>query len=337
MNTPRVSIIIPTLNAAAYLDECLSSIRRQTLRADELEIIIADGGSTDATFEIAAKHHVDRIVDNPLRTGESGKAVAIRAARAEVLLSIDSDNVLVGDDWLERILAPFDDAGVWATQAIAFDYRSVDNALVRYTALLGAGDPLAVYVGNYDRMSALTGQWTGCPHEEEERRGWRRVTIDPRHVPTLGANGFAFRLSALTQDELARDYFFDIDVAAAVIRRGHRVVGIVDVAIRHYFCRDLSTYRRKTRRRVDDYMFHRSTGERTYPWPSARRGMVRFVVSTVLVLPIALDAARGWRRVPDSAWLLHVPVCWITLITYAWGVARGLIRPQAMDRSSWRQ
>ena len=71
-----VSVVIPTLNAEKYLDECLSSIRGQDYPQDRVEIVIADGGSTDRTLEIAAGYDV-RVVANPLRTGESGKAVGI--------------------------------------------------------------------------------------------------------------------------------------------------------------------------------------------------------------------------------------------------------------------
>lgn len=48
--TPLISIIIPTLNAADTITECLISISGQTYKA--VEIIIIDGNSTDGTVEI---------------------------------------------------------------------------------------------------------------------------------------------------------------------------------------------------------------------------------------------------------------------------------------------
>lgn len=48
--TPLISIIIATYNASRYLQECLSSIARQSFK--EIEIVIIDGGSTDGTLEI---------------------------------------------------------------------------------------------------------------------------------------------------------------------------------------------------------------------------------------------------------------------------------------------
>jgi glycosyltransferase involved in cell wall biosynthesis len=334
---PTVSVIIPTLNAAQYLDECLASIRAQDYPTDLVQVIIADAGSTDRTLVIAQSHGVDMIVPNPLRTGEAGKACALRAASGELILSVDSDNVLVGTDWLRRMVAPFGDGEVWATQALRFAYRRSDPPMFRYHALLGAGDPLAIYIGNYDRLSALTGQWTGCPHHSERRNGWIRVTLDSGAIPTLGANGFMFRRSVLPESTVNDPYFFDIDVAADLVLAGQHTIGIVDVPIRHYFCRDLRVYHRKTRRRIDDFMFHRSTGGRTYPWTRSRAGILRFVLSTVLVVPLLVDVQRGLRRVPDPAWWLHLPVCVMTLGIYAAGVLRGLRRPRELDRSNWRQ
>ena len=51
MNAPTFSIIVPTLNAAATLQACLDSIARQTY--SDFEVVLVDGGSTDATVDIA--------------------------------------------------------------------------------------------------------------------------------------------------------------------------------------------------------------------------------------------------------------------------------------------
>ena len=95
---------------------------------------------------------------------------------------------------------------------------------------------------------------------------------------------------------------------------------------------------RKTRRRTDDFFFFRSQGMRTYPWTRSQRlAVLRFILATVLVLPLLAQALRGYRRVADGAWFFHIPACWITLVVYASGTVRGLTRPAQLDRAGWSQ
>lgn len=89
MQKGLVSFVIPTLNSARTLEQCLDAILAQKPR-ERFEIVIADAGSSDATVEIAKRKGVDRIVSNPLKTGEAGKAVGIQAAQGEFIALVDS-------------------------------------------------------------------------------------------------------------------------------------------------------------------------------------------------------------------------------------------------------
>ena len=46
----KISIIVPIYNAEKYLEQCLESIKKQTLK--EIEVICVDDGSTDASPQI---------------------------------------------------------------------------------------------------------------------------------------------------------------------------------------------------------------------------------------------------------------------------------------------
>src|SRR5262249_62171671 len=111
----------------------------------------------------------------------------IHAASGDLILFVDSDNVLVGSDWLERMVAPLlEEPDAISSEALRWDYRAEDHYINRYQALTGVNDPLAIFVGNYDRYSELTGRWTDYPHRSEPREGWLRVELDPSFVPTMG-------------------------------------------------------------------------------------------------------------------------------------------------------
>jgi rSAM/selenodomain-associated transferase 2 len=90
----QVSIIIPTLNEADCLQQTL--IRLQALEQHPLEIIIVDGGSTDATRKIAARFGL-----RPLTTERPGRSVQLnagaRAAQGELLCFLHGDTWVPGN------------------------------------------------------------------------------------------------------------------------------------------------------------------------------------------------------------------------------------------------
>jgi glycosyltransferase involved in cell wall biosynthesis len=335
--TQTVSVVIPTLNSERYLDECLAALRSQDYPRDDVEVLIVDAGSTDRTLEIAERHGVDGVLENPLRTGEAGKAVGVHAARGELVCMVDSDNVIAGTDWLTRMVTPFDDPEVISSEALRWEYRREDHFINRWQALTGVNDPLALFVGNYDRYSELTGRWTDYPHRSEPRDGWVKVELDPRYVPTMGANGYIVRRSAFDAVPVG-EYLFDIDFVYDLVHAGHTKIARVDVPVRHYFCDSVERFYLKTRRRADDYFFFASQGRRSYPWTSRQRsGTADFVLSSVLVLPLLRQVARGLRRRKDPAWLFHLPACWITLAVYGVSTIRGRLAPRMLDRGRWSQ
>ena len=54
MEIPKVSIIMPSLNVAKYIRQCVESVLQQTLK--EIEVIFVDAGSTDGTVEILEEY-----------------------------------------------------------------------------------------------------------------------------------------------------------------------------------------------------------------------------------------------------------------------------------------
>lgn len=105
MAAPSVSVMIPTYNSLAYLQEAVASVLAQTMTSWEL--IVVDDGSTDGTAEWLRRLQDDRIrfVLAP-HTGNLShvRNLGLSAARARWLAFLDAD-----DRWLpsklERQLA----------------------------------------------------------------------------------------------------------------------------------------------------------------------------------------------------------------------------------------
>ena len=51
----KISVLVPTYNRAALLDESLASLEQQTLARDAFEVIVIDDGSTDDTGAVCKR------------------------------------------------------------------------------------------------------------------------------------------------------------------------------------------------------------------------------------------------------------------------------------------
>jgi glycosyltransferase involved in cell wall biosynthesis len=336
-NLPSISVLIPTLNAAKVLGSCLRSIANQDYPAEKIEIIIADGGSTDKTLEIAKRYRT-KIYQNPLKTGEAGKAVALRQARGELVVLIDSDNILPEKNWLKKMVEPFSDPEIIGSEPWEFTYRKQDGFIDRYCALMGMNDPLCYFLGNYDRRNVLSGKWTGLPVKQEDKGDWLKITLKLGAIPTIGANGTILRKSHLRGVNVG-DYLFDIDVIASLAAQKPVKFAKVKVGIIHLYCgSDVGKFIRKQTRRIRDYLYYQKIGARSYPWQKQNKaGLVKFVLACFTLLPLLYQTIKGYFKKPDSAWFFHPLACWLTLITYAQVSLLGKVTTVKMGRERWGQ
>jgi CDP-glycerol glycerophosphotransferase len=109
---PRVGVVVPIYNVEPYLEECLASIARQSIR--ELDVVLVDDGSTDASGKIAQafanRDSRFRLVSQP--NGGLGRARNVGAAqvRGTFLTFVDSDDVLP-DHALELLVGTLERTG----------------------------------------------------------------------------------------------------------------------------------------------------------------------------------------------------------------------------------
>ncbi|WP_419815172.1 glycosyltransferase family 2 protein [Glacieibacterium sp.] len=105
------AVIIPTLNEAERIGGLLAQLAK--LRSElVVEIIVTDGGSTDATRAIAGEAALTdprvRVIDNPARIQSAGINLAVAKAdrRADIIVRIDA-HAFYPDDFVPRIVAAF--------------------------------------------------------------------------------------------------------------------------------------------------------------------------------------------------------------------------------------
>lgn len=90
---PRVTIAIPAFNEEAYLEACLASLQAQDYPAALIEILVAEGRSTDGTRALLARlAGADpriRVIDNPARIQAAGLGLIVKEATGDVIVRMD--------------------------------------------------------------------------------------------------------------------------------------------------------------------------------------------------------------------------------------------------------
>jgi len=107
----RISLILTVMDEADSLPGLLDSISAQTHAPDE--IVIVDGGSTDATLDILranARRLPLNIISQPGANISQGRNAAIRASTGDIICSTDA-GVRLDASWVEELARPFTDEG----------------------------------------------------------------------------------------------------------------------------------------------------------------------------------------------------------------------------------
>ncbi|MEW6400334.1 MAG: glycosyltransferase family 2 protein [Chloroflexota bacterium] len=157
---PFVSIIVPCYNEEATIRQLLQALSAQTYSRELMEVVIADGMSTDRTLEVISAFQRDcldlpvRVEKNPGRTIPSGLNQAIRHARGEVLIRMDAHSMPI-PEYVERCVAALE-AGVGDNVGGVWEIRPGAETWIAKSISVAAAHPLGVGDAMY-RLKAQAG------------------------------------------------------------------------------------------------------------------------------------------------------------------------------------
>jgi len=344
MPVKTISIVTPTYNSIRTLSLYMDAIITQDYPHEAIEVVFVDGGSTDGTLEAIEEYKAKyktkiTVFHNPLITAEAGKALGVRNAANDIVCLLDSDNIIPYPSWLTLMMKPFEEEEIVASEPVEYTYRKEDSIINRYCALAGVNDPICIFSGNYDRFCRITNKWTQMPHEEIDKGDYLSVRFEAKKLPTIGANGFFMRRHEILES-FEGDYLFDIDILYELFSKKPNLrAAKVKTGIIHLYCPDIKTFARKQRRRIKDFLYFSSTNGRKYQWNAVGKWkIILFVLCTVTLLPLLVQAVIGFSRKPDfSAWSFHIAACWITVYVYSLETIISLFKKEAMNRKEWKQ
>jgi succinoglycan biosynthesis protein ExoA len=106
---PFVTVVMPIRNEARHIRDSLGAVLNQDYPAHRMEVLVADGMSTDATREIVRSLQGGgvevHVVDNPGRVVPTGLNAAIRRARGDVIVRVDGHTTVAPDYVSESVAA----------------------------------------------------------------------------------------------------------------------------------------------------------------------------------------------------------------------------------------
>src|SRR6188768_4222249 len=108
----RVTVVIRSYNRLPQLVELLARLLQQ--RHDAFDVVVVDqsterpAAAVQRLDELARDERL-RILSHPPLGGARARNLGVAAARGEVIVLVDDDDLPVGDDWLAGMEAPFAD------------------------------------------------------------------------------------------------------------------------------------------------------------------------------------------------------------------------------------
>jgi len=193
---PTVAVVVPAYNEAVGIARAVGSLAASSY--PDLEIVVVDDGSTDATADIVEALALERV--RVIRRANGGKAAAlttgIDSTSAEIVVMVDGDTVFEPET-ITRLVAPLADPAVAAV----------------------AGN---TKVGN---RSGLLGRWQHIEYVigfNLDRRMYEVFQSTPTVPGAIGAfrRDVVVALGGVSGETLAED----TDLTLAIGRLGHRVV-----------------------------------------------------------------------------------------------------------------
>lgn len=304
---PKVSFIIPTLNAANILPKCLTAIRSQDYPASRIEIVIADGGSTDTTRAIA-KQFKAIVIDNPEVLHEPGKTLASTIATGEILFYTDADNILSTHKWLKMMVQPYLDnpkvTGFLPQTIPALD----SNPLDRYFGYLFT-DPFTWFIyGNAANPKYYSLIYTPI----YQTKSYSVFSFAQQNYPLFGlSQGVGTTRQFARTGEGHSD---DLLAGIQLMKNGGLIAYIPLAGIYHYHIQGIANFTRKYRWRVRNNIQQNikdmGITQRTQYFSIWRKmRMFLFLPYAFSVLLPFLDSIRLSVKHRDSVMLWHTPAC----------------------------
>jgi glycosyltransferase involved in cell wall biosynthesis len=300
---PKVSFIMPALNAAGIIENCLKSIRAQDYPQDRVEILVGDAGSTDGTAALVAKYGGQVFPDHG-RNIEDGKKAALIHATGDYIVFIDADNEITHPDYIRLAVDALSrNPEAFGVESYYLPSPKMTSFCAYLTNLLHISDPVAW-------MMSIRPVFLSREGDVEHWSFPAGSTAYP-----VGSNGFVFRREELDLVK-AREQYSDTHTSVRLIRAtGKREwLRIRDRGVHHYYVANIGEFMKKRQRATCHFLdMQREYG---FSWTERKPripGWLACIACATLIVPL-IQMIVGLVRTRDVRWLWHVPASFLSAL-----------------------
>jgi len=103
----KISIITVTYNSISTIENCLSSIIKQTFK--NIDYVVVDGSSTDGTLDLLKKNskHISTLISQPDNGIYHAMNKGISSAKGDIIGFLNSDDFYYSDQIIDRVVKVF--------------------------------------------------------------------------------------------------------------------------------------------------------------------------------------------------------------------------------------
>lgn len=315
MKPLHLCIAMGVLNEEKRLPACLNNLMEQDFPKDRLRILIADGGSTDKTWQIADAYGAE-VYENPYVTGDMGIRILAGKCREDLFLPWAADNAFPRKDWLRRMVAVYESISdlsfFWGTIRAG----QTDPPINKYYALIQS-DPLTWFLNrNLDHYLQIT-----PPTDFNGVKGYL-FRIDENRPLVAGANGCVFRFSHCSDLFQSSSKIIENDIFQSMVERGrNKIAYLPEMGVFHHSIPSLRNWMSKWQRNYKNH-FLKSYKGRNLNWIYDGGGskLKMFIWMVYALIPIFSSLDAGWRMIRDRSiyWCYHPLAAFLQTVTYTW-------------------
>src|SRR3989339_359231 len=307
MSRPLITLVIPTFNEQKFIEKCLNSVEKQTIK-NKIEVLIVDDDSTDKTVSIAksfSKKLNIKIIRNGSKDAEKGKKIGLMHAHGEFFMYLDADMEIADTNWAEVISTPLIENKKIIGSLARFKPNQNQNALTRCISYdIFQRDPLFIFLTPDIRETI-----------QERKKEYLVCKFKQDNIPCQSL--CLYRTNILKQLFKDHPFLMDNDVPVVLVKNNYNLFAFSSkVGIYHNLLGSLKElFSKRMRGVLKTYMAH--LPKREYKWLNLEKKrniflLGLFVIYANIVLPATLYGIYKAFKYKDMA-CLNEPL--ITLVS----------------------